>query len=50
MAREVSQPTVSTQEMTAGNRLPRTPKMLRLVVMVGADARLPTIAMTPQKT
>src|SRR5476651_292060 len=43
----VSQPTVSTQEITAGSRFPRTPNIARLSTMVGADPRLPASEMTP---
>ena len=45
----VSQPTESTQEMTAGSRLPRTPKAARVRIIVGAEPRLPATAMTPQR-
>src|SRR3954447_750064 len=44
----VSQPTVSTQESTAGTRLPFTPNAARLSTRVGAEPRLPAIAMNPQ--
>ena len=43
----VSQPTVSSQEMTVGSLLPRTPNAARLSTIVGADPRLPAIAMNP---
>ena len=45
--RMVSQPTVSSHEMTVGSLLPRTPKAARLSTIVGADPRLPAIAMNP---
>src|SRR4051794_1107735 len=44
----VSQPTVSTQESTAGTRLPFTPNAARLSTRVGAEPRLPAIATNPQ--
>lgn len=44
----VSQPTVSSQETTAGSRLPRTPYAARLSTIVGAEPRLPTTATKPQ--
>jgi hypothetical protein len=44
----VSQPTVRTQESTAGTRLPFTPKAARLRTRVGAEPRLPAIATSPQ--
>jgi hypothetical protein len=43
----VSHPTVSTQERTAGTRLPVTPNAARLSTSVGADPRLPAIATKP---
>jgi len=46
--RTVSQPTVRTQEMTEGRRLPRTPYAARLRTIVGAEPRLPATAMKPQ--
>ena len=48
MISTVSQPTVSSQEITAGSLLPRTPNAARLSTMVGADPRLPATAMNPQ--
>src|SRR6266571_5700860 len=47
MISTVSQPTVSSQEITAGSLLPRTPNAARLSTMVGADPRLPATAMNP---
>src|SRR4051794_238885 len=44
----VSQPTVSTQDRTAGTRPPATPNAARLSTRVGADPRLPAIATNPQ--
>src|SRR3954452_2134442 len=44
----VSQPTVSTQDSAAGTRLPSTPNAARLRTSVGAEPRLPAIAMKPQ--
>src|SRR5215217_6518130 len=44
----VSQPTVSTQDSTAGTRLPLTPNAARLSTNVGAEPRLPAIAIRPQ--
>src|SRR3954453_22573933 len=44
----VSQPTVSTQDSAAGTRLPTTPNAARLRTSVGAEPRLPAIAMKPQ--
>jgi hypothetical protein len=41
-------PTVSSQEIAGGSRLPRTPKAARLNTIVGADPRLPASAMKPQ--
>ena len=46
--RTVSQPTVSTHDSTEGTRLPLTPKAARLSTSVGAEPRLPAIAMKPQ--
>ena len=48
MVRTVSQPTVSSQESTAGSRLPRTPNAARLSTIVGAEPRLPASATKPQ--
>ncbi len=44
----VSQPTFTIQEITAGSALPRTPNAARDSTIVGADPRLPAIAMSPQ--
>src|SRR6476620_3542546 len=44
----VSQPTVSTQDSTEGTRLPLTPKAARLSTRVGAEPRLPAMAIRPQ--
>ncbi len=48
MISTVSQPTVSSQEMSDGSLLPRTPKAARPSTMVGAEPRLPATAMNPQ--
>ncbi len=48
MTRIVSQPTVSSQEITDGSLLPRTPNAARLSTIVGAEPRLPATAMNPQ--
>ncbi len=47
MISTVSQPTVSSQEITAGSLLPRTPNAARLSTIVGAEPRLPATAMNP---
>ena len=47
MVRTVSQPTVSSQEITAGSRLPRTPNAARDSTIVGAEPRLPASATNP---
>src|SRR6201985_1628263 len=47
MTSTVSQPTVSTQEITAGSLLPLTPNAARLSTIVGAEPRLPATAMKP---
>ena len=47
MTSTVSQPTVSSQEISEGSLLPRTPKAARPSTMVGADPRLPATAMNP---
>jgi hypothetical protein len=47
MVSAVSQPTVSSHEITAGTRLPRTPNAARLSTMVGAEPRLPASATKP---
>jgi hypothetical protein len=44
----VSQPTVSSQEISDGSRLPRTPNAARLSTIVGAEPRLPATATNPQ--
>ena len=49
MARKVSQPIEVSQEMTPGSFWPLTPKAARDSTMVGADPRLPAIAMMPQR-
>src|ERR1700685_547983 len=48
MTSTVSQPTVSSQEITVGSLLPLTPNEARLSTMVGAEPRLPATAMNPQ--
>ncbi len=48
MISTVSQPTVSSQEMSEGSLFPRTPYAARLSTMVGAEPRLPATAMNPQ--
>src|SRR5580704_14451542 len=48
MTSTVSQPTVSSQEITVGSLLPLTPNAARLSTMVGAEPRLPASAMNPQ--
>src|SRR5205085_11381992 len=48
MTSTVSQPTVSTQEISAGSLLPVTPKAARLSTIVGAEPRFPATAMNPQ--
>src|SRR5271154_5807688 len=48
--RTVSQPTQSSHEMNDGRRLPRTPYAARLSTIVGAEPRLPAVAMMPQRT
>ena len=47
IVRTVSQPRVISQEINAGNRLPRTPKAARDSTIVGADPRLPANATKP---
>ena len=49
MARKVSQPIETSHEMTPGTFCPVTPKAARLSTIVGAEPRLPAIAMTPQR-
>src|ERR1700724_1522534 len=48
MTSTVSQPTVSSQEITVGSLLPLTPNAARLSTIVGAEPRLPASAMNPQ--
>ena len=48
MTSTVSQPTVSSQEITVGSLLPLTPNAARLSTIVGAEPRLPATAMNPQ--
>src|SRR5579859_7387463 len=48
MTSTVSQPTVSSHEITVGSLLPLTPNAARLSTMVGAEPRLPATAMNPQ--
>ena len=48
MISTVSQPTVSSQEMSEGSLLPRIPNAARPSTMVGAEPRLPATAMNPQ--
>ena len=48
MISTVSQPTVSSQEITVGSLLPLTPNAARLSTIVGAEPRLPATAMNPQ--
>src|SRR5690349_13619793 len=48
MTRTVSQPTVSTQEISAGSLLPLTPNAARLSTIVGAEPRFPATEMKPQ--
>ena len=47
MTSTVSQPTVSSQEITVGSLLPFTPNAARLSTIVGAEPRLPATAMNP---
>src|SRR5262252_3239676 len=47
MTSTVSQPTVSSQEITDGSLLPLTPNAARPSTMVGAEPRLPATAMNP---
>ena len=49
MAREVSQPIEVIHAMTPGILLPWVPKAARERTIVGADPRLPAMAMMPQK-
>src|SRR6202046_1524 len=48
MTSTVSQPTVSSQEITVGSLLPLTPNAARLSTIVGAEPRLPATAINPQ--
>src|SRR6516164_6491683 len=48
MTSTVSQPTVSSQEITAGSLLPLMPNAARLSTIVGAEPRLPATEMNPQ--
>ena len=48
IARNVSQPIETSHETTPGTFCPLTPNAARLSTMVGAEPRLPAIAMTPQ--
>ncbi len=48
IARKVSQPTVRIHEIAAEMRLPLKPKAARDSTSVGAEPRLPAIAMSPQ--
>ena len=48
MARKVSQPMETSHETTPGTFCPLTPNAARLSTIVGAEPRLPAIAMTPQ--
>ena len=47
MTSMVSQPTVSSHEITDGSLLPLTPNAARPSTMVGAEPRLPATAMNP---
>ena len=47
IARKVSQPTVRIHEISAETRLPSCPKAARDRTRVGADPRLPAIAIKP---
>ena len=49
MARKVSQPIEVSQEMTPGSFCPLTPKAARDSTMVGAEPRLPAMAMMPHR-
>ena len=48
IARKVSQPIETSHEMTPGTFCPLTPNAARDSTMVGAEPRLPAIAMIPQ--
>ena len=47
IARNVSQPMDTSHETTPGTFCPLTPNAARLSTIVGAEPRLPAIAMTP---
>ena len=47
IVRTVSQPTVISQEISEGKRLPRTPNAARESTIVGAEPRLPASATNP---
>ena len=49
MARKVSQPIEVSHETTPGTFCPFTPKAARDRIIVGAEPRLPAIAMMPHK-
>ena len=49
IARKVSQPIEVSQEMTPGTFCPVTPKAARDRIIVGAEPRLPAMAMMPQR-
>jgi hypothetical protein len=48
--KKVSQPIETSHEMTPGTFCPVTPKAARDKIIVGAEPRLPAIAMIPQST
>ncbi len=48
IARNVSQPIETSHETTPGTFWPVTPNAARLRIIVGAEPRLPAIAMMPQ--
>ncbi len=48
IARNVSQPIETSQDTTPGSSCPVTPNAARLRIIVGAEPRLPAIAMIPQ--
>ena len=49
IARNVSHPIETSQEMTPGSFCPVTPNAARLRIIVGAEPRLPAIAMIPHR-
>ncbi len=49
MARKVSHPIEVSHEMTPGTFCPVTPNAARDRIIVGAEPRLPAMAMTPQR-